>query len=188
MAATNYDPTQVRLAPDGRVLVAPLGTVEPVDTTASFNAAFKELGWVTEDGVSVTPSVDTNDVMMWQSVTPVKRPITGMGLEVSMALASHNKDVLGAYFLNSTVTNVTGTARLEMKNAPVSQEKMLAIEWTDDEGDVNRLILPRVTMTDRDAITLQRSDALAYGITFSALAGPAGYSAVLLTNNTDLLS
>lgn len=186
--ATNYDPTQVRLAPDGRVLVAALGTAEPTDVTTAFTAAWKELGWVTEDGVSVTPSVDTNDVMMWQSITPVKRPLTGMGLEVSLALGSHNKEVLGAYFLNSTVTNVTGTARLEMKNAPVSQEKMLAIEWTDDEGDVNRLILPRVTMTDREAITLQRSDAVAYGITFSALAGPAGYSAVLLTNNTDLLS
>lgn len=186
--ATSYDPTQVRLAPDGRVLVAPLGTAEPTDVTTAFNVAFKELGWVTEDGVSVTPSVDTNEVMMWQSVMPVKRPITGAGLEVSMALASHNKDVLGLFFLNTTGTNVSGTARFEQKNAPAAQEKMLAIEWTDDEGDINRLILPRVTMTDRDAFNLQRSDAVAYGITFSALAGPAGYSAVLLSNNTDLLS
>ncbi|OKI54507.1 hypothetical protein A6A27_31780 [Micromonospora sp. CB01531] len=125
---------------------------------------------------------------MWQAITPVKRPLTGMGLEVSMALGSHNKDTLGLYFLNSTVTNSSGVARLEMKNAPASQEVMLAVEWTDDEGDVNRLILPRVTMTDREAIALQRSDAVALGITFSALAGPDGYSAVLLSNNTDLLS
>lgn len=186
--ATNYSPNEVRLAPDGRVLVAPLGTVEPTDVTTAFNAAFKELGWVTEDGVSVTPSVDTNSVRMWQSINDVKRPITGMGLEVSMALGSHNKSTLGLYFLNSTVTNASGVARLEMANAPASQEVMLAIEWTDDEGDVSRLILPRVTMTDREAITLQRSDAVALGITFSALAGPAGYSAVLLTDNATLLS
>ncbi len=188
MAATNYDPTLVRLAPDGRVLVAPVGTTEPTDVTTAFNVAFKEFGWITEDGVSVTPSVDTNDIRMWQSVMPVKRPVTGASLEVSMAFASHNKSVLQAYLLNTTGTSVSGTARFEQKNAPASQEVCLAIEWTDDEGDTNRLILPRVTMTDRDAINLQRSDAVAYGITFSAMAGPAGYSAVLLSNNTDLLS
>lgn len=186
--ATNYNSSLVRLAPDGRVLVAPLGTAEPTDTTTAFNAAFKELGWITEDGVSVTPSIDTNDVMMWQSITPVKRPITGMGLEVSMALASHNKDVLQNYLLNATFSNVSGTARFEVKNLPPSQEKMLAIEWTDDDGDTNRLILPKVTMTDRDAFTIQKSDAVAFGITFSALAGAGGYTAVLLSNNTDLLS
>lgn len=186
--ATNYDPSQVRLAPDGRVLVAPLGTAEPTDVTTDFNVAFKELGWVTEDGVSVTPSVDTNDITMWQSINPVKRPITGMGLEVSMVLGSHNKSTLELYFLNSTVENASGVARLEMANAPASQDVMLAVEWTDDEGDTNRLIFPRVTMTDREAITLQRSEAVGLGITFSSLAGPDGYSAVLLSSNADLLS
>ena len=186
--ATSYDPTQVRLAPDGRALVAEPGTIEPVDTVSAFNAGFKELGWITEDGVSVTPSVDTSDIMMWQSINPVKRPLTGMGLEVSMALASHNKTTLGLYFLNSSITNASGTARLEMANAPASQDVMLAIEWTDDEGDVNRLIFPRVTMTDREAITIQRSEAVVLGLTFSSLAGPDGYSAVLLSSNTDLLS
>lgn len=186
--ATSYDPSQVRLAPDGRVLVAPLGTVEPTDVTTAFNASFKELGWVTEDGVSVTPSVDTNDIMMWQSITPVKRPITGMGLEISMTLGSHNRRTLELYFLNASVTNASGIARLETPNAPVSQDVMLAVEWTDDEGDVSRLIFPRVTMTDREAITLQRSEAVGLGLTFSSLAGPDGYSAVLLSNNIDLLS
>lgn len=186
--ATSYDPSQVRLAPDGRVLVAALGTTEPIDVATPFNVAFKELGWVTEDGVSVTPSVDTNDIMMWQSINPVKRPLTGMGLEVSMALASHNKTTLGLYFLNSQTTTVSGVARLEMANSPASQDVMLAVEWTDDEGDINRLIFPRVTMTDREAITLQRSEAVALGLTFSSLAGPNGYSAVLLSNNVDLLS
>lgn len=136
----------------------------------------------------MTPSVDTNDIMMWQSINPVKRPITGMGLEVSMTLGSHNKDTLGLYFLNSTVTNVAGVARLEMANAPGSQDVMLAIEWTDDEGDISRLIFPRVTMTDREALTIQRSEAVGLGLTFSSLAGPGGYSAVLLSNNVDLLS
>lgn len=186
--ASNYDPTQVRMAPDGRVLVAPVGTIEPTDVTTAFNVAFKEFGWITEDGVSVTPSVDVQDINMWQSVMPVKRPVTSAGLEVTVPFASHNKSVLQAYFLNTTGTNVSGTARFEMKNAPASQEVCLAIEWTDDEGDLNRLILPRATMADRDAFNLMKSDAVAYGITFSAMAGPAGYSAVLLSNNTDLLS
>lgn len=185
---TAYDPSQVRLAPDGKVLVAPLSSTEPVNVTTPFAAAWVELGWVTEDGVSVTPSVDTNDIMMWQSINPVKRPITGMGLEISMTLGSHSKKTFEMYLLNGTTTNVTGTARLEVKNAPAAQDVALAVEWTDDEGDISRLIFPRVTMTDREAITLQRSEAVGLGLTFSSLAGPNGYSAVLLSNNTDLLS
>ncbi|MFC6021509.1 hypothetical protein ACFP2T_35740 [Plantactinospora solaniradicis] len=188
MAITNYDPAEVRLAPDGRVLVAPVGTAEPVSVAATFDPAWAELGWVTEDGVTVTPSVDTNDVNMWQSITPVKRPLTGMGLEVSVPLGSFNRSTLGLYFLNSEWTTVGSNGRLEMPNAPVSQEVALAVEWEDDEGDLNRLIFPRATMTDRDALNLVRADAITLGLTFSTLAGPDGYSAVLLTNNPELAS
>lgn len=184
---TNYDPSEVRLAPDGRVLVNQLGAAEPVDVTTAFDVTWRELGWVTEEGVSVTPSVDTNDTRMWQALNPVKRSITGMGLEVTMTLGSHNQDTLGLYFLNGEFENAAGTARLEMANSPISQDVMLAVEWTDDEGDLNRLIFPRVTLTDRDALTLQRSDAIGLGLTFSSLAGPNGYSAVYLSNNPDLL-
>lgn len=186
--ATNYNPTEVRLAPDGRVRVSPVGTAEPVDATTAFDPLWAELGWVTEDGVSVTPSIDTNDINMWQSITPVKRPLTGMGLEISVPLGSFNRDTLALYFLNSEWSTVGATGRLEMPNAPVSQEVALSVEWEDDEGDMNRLIFPRATMTDRDALNLVRADAITLGLTFATLAGPDGYSAVLLTNNPALVS
>jgi hypothetical protein len=185
------DTQEVRLAPNGTVWVGPVGVTEPTDVTtawATVDPDWMDFGYISEDGVSITPSVDTNSIRAWQSLHDLKRPIVGVEFEVSFVPMQVNQTTVGVYFLGTEddFTN-TGVGRLEIPNSPGTQERALGIEWVDDEGDVNRLVVPRAQITDREALQLQRPEALTFGVTFVALAGPNGYMGVLLSDNPDLV-
>lgn len=181
-----FDAGQVRTAPSGHVYVGQLGTPEPDDITTALDAALKELGYCTPDGVSITPNVETEDIMVWQSLSPVLSPITGMTFEISFTLAQLNQDGLSLFFTGSTWANDGGVGRLNIDSNPGTQERLLVIEWTDNVGDDYRLVVPRAQMTNREALALTRGDSINQGITFKAL-DDDGLSAYLLTNNADLV-
>lgn len=181
------DSGEVRLAPFGHVYVAPVGSTLPTDVTTPFNASWLELGYLDEDGVSVTPSVDVNDIRAWQSATPVKTSITSIDLECSFNMIQVNQASTGLFFFGESWTAGGGVATLTVSSNPTLDERALAIEWTDDENNTNRLLLPRGLVTDREAMQLQRAEATAFGVTFRAL-DYNGTLAVILSDNPSLVA
>lgn len=177
---------QVRTAPSGHIYVGPIGSPEPTDTSTDLDVAYAELGYATPDGVNISPNVEQEDIMVWQTLLPVLSPITGVTLEVSFTLAQLNPDTLSLYFLGDDFTDDGTTARLDINSNPGSQERALVIEWSDNVDDDYRLVLPRAQMTNREELSLTRGDSVNLGLTFSALDsdGIAGY---LLSNNSNLL-
>lgn len=176
---------EVRLAPNGSVYVAPIGTALPTTATMALNVAFDELGYVDEDGVSLTPSVDMTDIMMWQSAIAVKTTLDTVSFEVQFNMGQVNLTTWGLYFFVTDFVNNFGEAKLTIPSSPGSQEKALIIEWIDDEADQTRLVIPRAVLTDREGLQLTRSAAQLTGITFRLLdsSGTLGY---LYSENPDL--
>jgi len=181
------DGAQVRLAPDGKVYVGPVGSTLPTNATMAVNAALSDLGYISEDGVALTPGVDINDVMMWQSAVPVKRTLDTASFEVKFSMGQVNKATWGLYFFNNSAwANNFGQAKLTLLSNPGTQDCALIIEWVDDEADQCRLVLPKATLTDRDDLQLTRTDPVLSGVTFSALDfnGVFGY---VYSDNPDLV-
>jgi hypothetical protein len=177
--------TEVRLAPGGSVYVADIGTTLPTTATMALNAAFDDLGYLDEDGVTISPSADFTDIMMWQSSVPVKTTLDTITLEIQFNMGQTNLTTWGLYFFVTDFTNNFGQAKLEIPSNPGSQEKALIVEWTDDEGDQTRLVFPRAVLTDRESLQLVRNDATIAGVTFRCLDsnGTLGY---IYSENPDL--
>lgn len=180
------DSTEVRLAPTGRVLVAPTGTTLPTNATMNINASFKDLGYINEDGVSITPGVELTDIMMWQSAVPVKTTLDTVSFEVQFNMGQINTDTWGLYFFVGTWTNNFGQAKLVIPGSPGTQEKALIVEWTDDLQDVCRLVIPTAVLTDRESLQLVRNNAELTGVTFRAL-DTSGTLAYIYSDNPDLV-
>ncbi len=178
---------QVRTAPSGHIYVAALGAPEPDDVSSPLDSAYAELGYATPDGVTIAPSVEQEDIMVWQSLMPVLSPITGVTLEVSFVLAQLNPNTLSLFFFGEEFTDDGTTARLNINSNPGTQERALVVEWTDSSEDAYRLVLPRAQMTNREELALTRSDSINLGLTFAALddGGVAGY---LLSDNAGFLA
>lgn len=180
------DQTEVRLAPFGNVHVAPIGTVLPTNATMALNAAFKSLGYIDEDGVSLTPGVELTDIMMWQSAVPVKTTLDTATFEIQFNMGQVNTVTWGLYFFNGSFTNNFGQGKLVIPSNPGSQEKALIVEWDDDLGDSVRLVLPTSVLADREALQLVRNGAQLTGVTFRAL-DTSGTFAYVYSDNPDLV-
>lgn len=180
------DATEVRLAPFGNVYLAATGTALPNTATIALNASFKSVGYVAEDGVSITPKVGLTDIMAWQSAIAVKKTLDTVNIALKFSMIQVNSTTWGYYFMNETFTNNFGQAKLVMKSAPPSQELACIVEWTDDEGDQTRLVVPRAVLDDREALVLDRKKATATGITLSVLDN-SGDIAYIYSENADLV-
>lgn len=166
--------TEVWTAPNGDIYLGPLTATAPTSASSALTlsaAQYTHLGYASEDGVSITPSTDTNDIMAWQSIAPVKTVLTSAGLEISFTLLQTNEASVEAFFLFNTLVPVGSGAGTSMtiSTTPPSQERSLIIDWQTDAGEKSRLYFPRAMCTERQELQLQRSEAFAYGLTFVAL-------------------
>lgn len=179
--------SEVRIAPEGRILVAPVGTTVPADASESFDEAWADLGYANEDGVEITPELEVEDFMAWQSLPPVKTSPTNLALEVVFNLIQTNVDTTSLYFFGAQwVDQGDGSSRLDVTSDINIEERALAIEWTDDNQANNRLIIPRGFVTERESLALVRSELTTFGVTFRAL-DDSGDFFHLLSNNPALM-
>lgn len=180
------DSDNIRLAPNGSVYIAPTGTTLPTTATMALNVAFKDLGYIDEDGVALTPNVEFTDIMAWQSAVPVKTTLDTASFEIQFNMIEVKLDTFQLYFFATTATNNFGQGKFQMLSNPGTQEKAVIVDWTDDTGDKNRLVLPKAIVTDRENLQLVRNKAVAIGVTFRAL-DASGTFCYLYSSNPDLV-
>ncbi|MDX5566916.1 hypothetical protein PYK79_31790 [Streptomyces sp. ID05-04B] len=179
--ANNAD--NVRAALTGSILMAPKGSTAPVDLDTAWDAAWQELGFMSDDGVNMTYSTDVQDINAWQSLSPVRRILTSVDMTLGFTAIELKARTITAYFPDSTITAVSGTVnRLDIPAAPGPAEYAFGLEWID--GDIkNRLVIPRGEVTDRGAISLGRASAVGLEMTVSAYASSAPEIATWLSND-----
>lgn len=177
------DADNVRAALNGSIFMAPKGTTAPADLLTPWDAAWVDLGFMSDDGVSMEYSTDVEDINAWQSLSPVRRILTSVDMTLGFTAIELKARTLTAYFPGSTITEVSGTVRrLDIPAAPGPQEFAFGLEWFD--GDIiNRLVIPRGEITDRGAISLGRSSAVGLEMTVSAYASSAPELATWLSND-----
>ena len=179
------DTDEVVVGADGAVYVAPVGTAGPTDIATALNASFVDLGYVSEDGVEMTPGVEMNPIPAWQSFYPIRHVVTGRSLELGFSLLQWNEDSIKLAFGGGTVTPTAGPPAYYTYTPPAPEDvdyRALVIEWEDGTKDY-RLHIPRALVTDVGSITLQRSDPAGLDLTFSLAAAESGSEFTLITND-----
>lgn len=179
--ALNAD--NVRVGLNGNIYLAPKGTTAPVDLDTAWGAGWADLGYLSEDGVNMEYSTDTEDIGAWQSLSPVRKVLTGVDMTLGFTALELKTATVKLYFPGSTMTDVSGTVhKLDIPAAPTPDERAIGLEWVD--GSVkNRLIIPRGEVSERGAITVGRSSAVGLEMTISAYATSAPELATWLSND-----
>jgi hypothetical protein len=164
------DPSELVVASNGQVYVAPVGTPLPVNPTTALNAAFTGLGFVTEDGVSLSVSPEIQDFGAWQSRQPVRRELTAQEVLASFALEQWNETTVPLAFGGGEVTSPsTGVYRYELPSGNLAlDERSLVIDSIDGDRHM-RFVIPRGNITDAVETSLQRTELSVLPIAFKAL-------------------
>lgn len=178
------DATQIVVAANGKVWVAPVGTTQPTTPTATPVAAWKDIGFVTEDGVKFTDSKDITDIQAWQSFYPVRKIITGKSAQLAYGLRQWDENTIPLAFGGGAVTNLGGGVwRYAPPAAGTLDQRAMMIDWLDGIRNY-RLIIPQGLVSDAVETNLVRTDSAVLPIVFAVV--PTSGSAdpyILLTDD-----
>ena len=160
---------------------APPGTALPLDATTAPIAAFRDAGWITEDGLSGQVAEDSNDIPAFGTFAPVRTIVTTSKQtfdisfletnEVSLSVY-HRKPLTGAGSLD--LTEVDGT--LDFTTGASASEKYVACFDLVDGDNHLRAVCPSVQVTDRGNLEIKSGQPVLYPVTLTAYPDDTGAS------------
>lgn len=158
----------------GAISVAPTGTTLPTDATTALDAAFKNLGYVSEDGLSETASIDSSEVKAWGGDT-VLNNITGTAKSFKYQLLEVlSVDVLKHVFGDSAVTGDLSTG-ISIADSGINTAHMsIVFDMILNGGVLKRIVVPDCSISDLGEVSYTDADAVAYEVTVSAVKDATG--------------
>lgn len=169
----------VRVAVTGTVRTAPTGTALPTTATAAPNAAFVDVGYLSEDGITASTATDQTDIQAWQNGDIVRSIQTSHDFTVAFTMIETTELSLAVYFGNFTHGAGAASGVAQVKGtAPYRGEWVLDIV---DDTSVMRLVIPDGQVVEREDLTLAGTDAVSYGITIKCYPDASGVKAYLYT-------
>lgn len=167
----------------GSVYVAPYGTALPNDIDAALNAAFQELGYSTEDGITFGHTVTVEDIMSWQSRDATRRITTGREFTIATELQQWNTDTFLTVFGGGTVTTTANGAKFVwLGDDEMPDEVSVILEFNDGTRNF-RAVVARATVVDGAEIQLTRTTPGTLPLSMKALKPNTGVVAYLLTDD-----
>lgn len=168
--ATNVSTSSPKVT--GAVYYAPLGTSLPTDAKTALDAAFKGVGYISEDGLTRSQSRSSNDIKEWGGgvVTTVQteykesfkfKMIETLSDIVQKAVYGE-KNVTGKLDGASTSMMVKHNALEPVANAWVIDTVML-------DGTLSRIVVPNAKITELGDLAYKKDTAIGYDVTLSAM-------------------
>ena len=158
----------------GAVYVAPTGTTLPTDATTSLNVAFVCLGYISEDGLTNSNSIESTSFKAWGG-DEVLNVQTGKTDTFKFKLIeSLNLDVMKYIYGSANVTGALNTGVTIDVNADEQVEQSMVAEMVMRGGTLKRVVIPAAKLTAIDDIVYKGSDMIGYGCTVSAAVDSSG--------------
>jgi hypothetical protein len=180
--------TEVVVAANGQIYVGPVGAPAPDSWDDALAASYTEVGFVSEDGATITDSKEIENISAWQSFYPIRRIVTSREFTVSFAMRQWNAENIKFAFGGGTVSAASGGGYKFVPPQPDElDERSLVLDWQD--GDKHyRLFIPRGMATEATEVTLTRTAAADLAITFAALSDGVDPAYTLFTDDPAFVS
>ena len=158
----------------GGVSVAPLGTTLPTNATGTLNAAFTNIGYITEDGVTNTINRESNAIKAWggDTVLNVQTTFEDQGQMTMMQVM--NVEVLKTVFGDDNVTGALASGITVNVNSDQLQAHVWVIDMLYNNDTLKRVVIPNATVIEIGDIVYVDGDPVGYEITLGTVPDDAG--------------
>lgn len=179
-------PANILVGSNGTISVAPAGTTLPTTHDGALNAAFTAVGYISEDGITLSSSVDVADIAAFQSLLPVRKVVTGRTFDVSFVLREWSAANIELAFGGGEVTDEgTHYEYTPPASGDALLEKSVVVDWNDGDK-VYRLVLARVVATESVETNIVRTGAADLPITLNVLEDDNGDTWYLMSDDPAL--
>lgn len=166
----------------GGVLNGPLGTALPTDTSTELDEAYNKLGFVSDDGVTMTIDKSTDKVTAWGGQT-VRIIQTEFDCTFKMQFLETNQYVLKAAHGsdNVTVTAATesaGTLTSVLINAKEIGNSVWVFEIKDGDARI-RIVVPNAQVSEIGDVQFATKSVTGRDLTIDALPDDSGNNAYM---------
>jgi hypothetical protein len=177
--------SEVRVGANGTIYVAPSGTATPANIAAAWTG-FTDIGYATEEGVTIGRALTTEQIKAWQSISAIRYLVTEVAFTISFSLLQWNETTLPFWLGGGTVVNQgAGSFKYTISSAPAIDERAFGVEWTDGGSITYRATIGRGMVIESGESSVTRSEGIALPITFAAMAPASGTElAAIITNDT----
>lgn len=150
------------------LLFAPVGTAKPSTTTEDWPAGWETLGYVHEDGLTISKEIETEQIKAWQSQAPLRTVVTGKTLSLGMTLIELTPRSAGVYFGEEVPEGTDDDFTLQVTTSGAPPEYAYALDVKDGDSAV-RVIIGRGTLAESGEVPVKAAEAMGLPITIDAL-------------------
>ena len=182
-------------APDqsttGAILHAPIGTTLPslssiTKAAVTIDGAFTGNEYVSEDGLTLAPSISTTDIKDWSGAT-VRKVLESFDGTLSWTMISTNENAMKVAFGDSHVTTNAATASHgKQVQAALGAHLPDAQSWVFlmKDGDARVVIVvPNGQVTEVGEVNIKSNDAIGWQVTLSCYPDSSGECIYIMTDD-----
>ncbi len=153
----------------GAIYTAPLGTTLPTDATTDLPAAYKSLGYISEDGLTNEHSPESENIKAWGGDI-VNTVQTERSDSFSYTLIeSLNVEVLKQVYGDKNVQGDITTGITVTANSGELLEHTIVVDMLQKGGTRKRIVLPMAKVSEIGEISYRDNENVGYEITVQAL-------------------
>lgn len=166
--ATNVSAGKPRVS--GAIFRAPLGTDLPISATAALSAEYKDLGFVSDAGITNNNTADTENVYAWGG-TPVLNIINEKPDEWTLKLIeSLNPNVLNTIYGDDNVAVDLDNKSIQIKaTAADIPDAVYVFDIALKGGALKRIVIPIGSLGEVGEIVYKDDEPIGYEITIKAM-------------------
>lgn len=170
----------------GAINRAPLGTVVPTDARTVLNAAFKSGGYVSPDGVKLTPELSTTDLKDWLGAT-IRKVLEGFTGTVAFSFIQFSEEEAKMVFGDDAVTvkaaTPTSGKQIQIALGPVLPEPGAWVFKMKDGQNLIRIVLPNAQPVSWPEMPFVANQAIPLGTSLACYPDADGKSIYIHTDD-----
>lgn len=172
---------EIVVAGNGNTYAAPVGTVMPVTPTTAPAATWIELGYLSEDGIGLTPEQAVQDFMAWQALFAVRTSVTSRGMTFTLPFLQWNETNLPLALGGGAITGA-GPYLYTPPSAGAPYERAFLLRAVD--GTKNYQVeIPRAMPVNLASINLNKANMAILAVGFKILQPSSGDPFLIRTDD-----
>lgn len=168
MANTIANVTTGKPKVGGAIYRAPLSSTLPTDATSALNAAFKSLGYCSEDGVTSSTERSFASVKAWGGDTVLSMQTDYEETFTFTLIEALNEEVLKTVYGDTNVAKSSNAITITSNSKEIEASSWVA-EMVMTGNKACRVVIPHGKITSIGEIAYRDNEAVGYELTVTAL-------------------
>lgn len=153
----------------GAIWAAPVGTTLPTDTDSALDAAFKNLGYCSDDGLTNSTSIDSQKIKAWGGETVLVILSSKEDTFKYTLIEVKNIEVLKHVYGSENVIGDLDTGITIKANGSEPEEQSIVIDMILRDNTAKRIVIPSGKLSDLGDINYSDEDPIGYETTLDCI-------------------